>query len=89
MFDPQGGVTPQFLSLNRDSPDRVRLAWQGEAGRLYEVRSTVNLANPSSWARVMFSTGSNSIVATNELVEATCPVPPADLSRFFRVFEAN
>jgi N-acetylneuraminic acid mutarotase len=89
VFDPQGGVIPQFLGLNRESPDRVRLAWQGEAGRLYGVKSTVNLANPSSWAPVMFSTGTNSILATNELVEATCPVPSGDTQRFFQVLEAN
>ena len=88
VFDPQGGVTPQLLSLNRESPDRVRLAWQGEAGRLYGVESKLNLAT-GTWTRINFSTGSNSILATNELVEATCPVPSADTSRFFRVLEAN
>jgi len=88
VFDPQGGVTPQLLSLNRESPDRVRLAWQGEAGRLYGVQSTPNLA-AVVWPRLQLSTGTNSILATNELVEATGIVPSGDTQRFFRVLEAN
>ena len=88
VFDPQGGVTPKLLTLNRESPDRVRLAWQGEAGRLYGVESTLN-AVKGPWTRINFSTGTNSILATNELVEATCTVLPADTKRFFRVLEAN
>ena len=34
VFDPQGGVTPQILSLTCESTNRVRLSWQGEAGIL-------------------------------------------------------
>jgi hypothetical protein len=81
-------VTPQISGLTIESPDRVRLARQGEAGRLYGVQSTVNPAK-GPWARVNFSTRTNSILATNELVEATFAVPSADTSRFFRVLEAN
>jgi hypothetical protein len=88
VFDPQGGVAPQLLSLNRDTADSARLAWQGEAGRLYGVQSTLNPAT-GLWTRVSFTTGTNSILATNALVEATCAVPSADTSRFFRVLEAN
>jgi N-acetylneuraminic acid mutarotase len=88
VFDPQGGVTPRLLSLNRESLDRVRLAWRGEAGRLYGVQSTPNLATVV-WPRLQFSTGTNSILATNGLVEATCAVPSGDTQRFFRVLEAN
>ena len=88
VFDPQGGVTPRLLSLNRESPNRVRLAWQGEAGRLYGVQSTPNLA-AVVWPRLQFSTGTNSILATNALVEAICPVPSGDTQRFFRAIEAD
>ncbi|MEK7675976.1 MAG: kelch repeat-containing protein [Verrucomicrobiota bacterium] len=87
VFDSQGGVTPQLLSLNRESPDRVRLAWQGEAGRLYGVQSTLNPVK-GPWTRLNLPL-TNTILATNELVEATCPVPSADTNRFFRVLEAN
>ena len=81
-------MTPQISGLTIESPDRVRLAWQGEVGRLYGVESKLNLAT-GPWTRINFSTGSNSILATNALVEATCAVPSADTSRFFRVLEAN
>jgi N-acetylneuraminic acid mutarotase len=87
VFDPQGGVTPKLLSLSRESPDRVRLAWQGEAGRLYGVESRPDLVS-GRWTRVTLSTGPT-ILATNEVVEATCTVLPADTKRFFRVLEAN
>jgi hypothetical protein len=88
MFDPQGGVTPQILSLARESTNRVRLAWQGEAGLRYSVQSTPIIANgPCPWTTNTFSTGTNSILATNALVEATCLVPPKDTNRFFRVLE--
>jgi len=87
-YDPQGGVAPQLLTLTRESADSVRLAWQGEAGRLYGVESKLNLAT-GPWTRVKFSSGANSILATNELVEATCNVPTGDTQRFFRVLEAN
>ena len=86
VFDPQGGVTPQVLSLACESTNRVRLAWQGEAGILYGVQSRPNVAS-GSWTRNTFSTGTNSVLATNGLVEATCLVPPAATNRFFRVLE--
>jgi len=86
VFDPQGGVTPQFLSLACESTNHVRLAWQGEAGLRYGVQSKPNVAK-GPWTRVMFSTGSNSVLATSSLVEASCIVPPADTNRFFRVLE--
>jgi hypothetical protein len=86
VFDPQGGVTPQILSLTCESTNHIRLAWQGEAGILYGVQSRPNVAN-GSWARNMFSTGTNSVVATNGLVEATCVVPTTAPTRFFRVLE--
>jgi hypothetical protein len=86
MFDPQGGVMPQILSLACESTNRVRLSWQGEAGILYGVQSRPNLAS-GSWTRNTFSTGTNSVLATNALVEATCLVPTADTNRFFRVLE--
>jgi N-acetylneuraminic acid mutarotase len=86
VFDPQGGVTPEILSLACESTNRVRLAWQGEAGLRYGVQSRPNVAN-GSWTRNTFSTGTNSVLATNSLVEATCLVPTADTNRFFRVLE--
>jgi N-acetylneuraminic acid mutarotase len=86
VFDPQGGVMPQILSLACESTNRVRLSWQGEAGILYGVQSRPNLAS-GSWTRNTFSTGTNSVLATNALVEATCVVPTADTNRFFRVLE--
>ena len=86
VFDPQGGVTPQILSLACESTNRVRLAWQGEAGQRYGVESRPNVAN-GPWTRNTFSTGTNSVLATNGLVEATCLVPTADTNRFFRVLE--
>jgi hypothetical protein len=86
VFDPQGGVTAQIVVLACESTNHVRLAWQGEAGLRYGVESRPNVAN-GSWTRVMFSSGSNSVLATNALVEATCIVPPADAKRFFRVLE--
>jgi hypothetical protein len=88
MFDPQGGMTPQILGLNCETTNSVRLAWQGEAGRLYGVQSTLDPAK-GTWTRVMFSTGTNGILATNALVEATCTVPATDAQRFFRVIEAD
>jgi hypothetical protein len=88
MFDPEGGVTPQISALTLDSTNSVRLAWQGEAGIRYSVQSRSNVA-AGAWTRLMFSTGTYGILATNALVEATCPVPTTDAQRFFRIFEAN
>jgi len=86
VFDPQGGVTPQILNLNCGSTNQVRLIWQGEPGILYGVESRLNVAN-GMWTRMNFSSGGNSVLATNALVEATCVVPTADTNRFFRVLE--
>jgi len=86
VFDPQGGVAPQILSVACESTNRVRLAWQGEAGLRYGVQSTAKVAN-GPWTRNMFVIGTNSVLATNALVEATCLVPTADTNRFFRVLE--
>jgi N-acetylneuraminic acid mutarotase len=86
VFDPQGGVTAQILGLSCESTNRVRLSWQGEAGILYGVQSRPNVAN-GPWTRVMFSSGTNSVLATNSMVEVTCLVPTADTNRFFRVLE--
>jgi len=86
VFDPQGGVTPQILSLACESTNHVRLVWQGEAGLRYGVQSRPNVAN-GSWTRAMFSSGTNSVLATNSMVEVTCLVPTADTNRFFRVLE--
>jgi N-acetylneuraminic acid mutarotase len=88
VFDPQGGLAPQILTLTRESPNSVGLTWQGEAGRLYGVESKPHLAT-GPWARVSFSTGTNSVLATNALIEASCTVPVADPKRFFRVLEVN
>jgi hypothetical protein len=84
VFDPHGGVVPQILSLTLESTNQVRLSWQGEAGRLYGVESTRNLAT-GPWTTVNLGTGTNSILATNASVEASCTVPSADPERFFRV----
>jgi len=86
VFDPQGGVTPQIQSLTCESTNRVRLVWQGEAGVRYGVQSTPSIAK-GPWTRAMFSSGSNTILATNSLVEATCLVPIPNTNQFFRVLE--
>ncbi|HRY52045.1 MAG TPA: kelch repeat-containing protein [Candidatus Paceibacterota bacterium] len=86
VFDPQGGIAPHILSLACESTNRVRLAWQGEAGLRYGVQSTAKVAN-GPWTRNMFAIGTNSVLATNAMVEATCLVPTADTNRFFRVLE--
>jgi hypothetical protein len=86
VFDPQGGVTPQILNLACESTNHVRLAWQGEAGLRYGVQSRPNVVN-GSWTRVMFSSGSNSVMASSALVEVTCLVPTAATNTFFRVLE--
>ena len=88
VFDPQGGVTPQILSLSCESTNQVRLVWQGEAGISYGVESRPSVAS-GPWTRMMFTTGTNTVMATNALVEASCLVPPAGTNRFFRVLEAN
>jgi len=88
VFDPQGGVTPQILSLTCESTNQVRLVWQGEAGISYGVESRPNVAT-GAWTRATFISGTNSVLATNALVEATCIVPTVDTNRFFRVLEAN
>ena len=87
VFDPQGGVAPEILSLNREANDTVRLRWQGEAGRSYGVQSTVNLLN-RNWLPFNLTAG-NTILATNRVVEVTGAVPPTDTARFFRVVEAD
>jgi N-acetylneuraminic acid mutarotase len=88
VFDPQGGVAPELLSVTRESPTSVRLSWQGEPGRLYGVKSAPDVVR-GPWTRLSFPTGTNSILATNEVVEAICPVPSADPARFFEILEAN
>jgi N-acetylneuraminic acid mutarotase len=88
VFDPQGGVFPQVLSVTRESPSAVRLRWQGEAGLRYGVQSRANVAS-GIWTRSVFSTGTNAILATNVVVEATVTVPSTDTQRFFRVLEAD
>ncbi len=52
------------------------------------LESTPDLAQ-GLWTQVMFSTGSNSVLATNGVLEATWTVSPADPKRFFRVLEAD
>jgi len=85
-FDPQGGVTPQILNLSCESTNQVRLLWQGELGLRYGVESRPNVAS-GSWTRVMFSSGTNTVLATNSMVEVSCLVPTTDTNRFFRVLE--
>jgi len=87
VFDPQGGVAPQILGLTLGSTNSVRLAWQGETGRLYGVESTHDPVK-GPWTRIALSTGST-VTATNALVESSCRIPPADTNRFFRILEAN
>lgn len=88
VFDPQGGVTPQLLSLTCETTKLVRLVWQGEAATQYGIESTPNIAS-GPWTRMMFTTGTNAVMASNALVEASCLVNPSDTNRFFRVLEAN
>ena len=86
VFDPQGGVTPQILSLACGSTNHVRLVWQGEVGIRYGVESRPNVAT-GLWTRMNFSSGGNSVLATNSMVEVICLVPTGDTNRFFRVLE--
>lgn len=87
VFDPQGGV-PRILSLTCENTNCVRLRWQGDPGISYGVESRPDVAS-GAWTRMMFSTGTNTVLATNALVEASCLVPVGDTNRFFRVLEAN
>ncbi len=87
VFDPQGGVTPQILSLACETANQVRLVWQGDAGIAYGVESRPNVAS-GPWTRMMLPTGT-SVLATNGLVETTCTVPAGEVKRFFRVLESN
>ncbi len=88
VFDPQRGVTPQILNLTCENPDWVQLRWQGEPGIWYSVESRPNVAS-GPWTRMMFTTGTNTVLATNALVETSCLVPAGDTNRFFRVLEAD
>ena len=84
VFDPQGGMPPRILAGTLESTNRFRLAWRGEVGRNYAVESTPDVAK-GPWTRIMFSTGTNSVLATNALVEAATLLSPADTNRFFRI----
>lgn len=88
VFDPQGGMTPQVSGFTFESINRIRVEWKGEAGRLYGVQSTSNLLK-GPWTDFTFSSGTNRILATNEMIEATGTLPVEDSQRFFRVFEAD
>jgi hypothetical protein len=87
VFDPQGGIAPQLLSLTYESSNSVRLVWQGEAGIKYEVRSSTELAN-GLWPRLTLPSGVN-VLATNALLDVKFTVPAGHFKRFFRVCEAN
>jgi N-acetylneuraminic acid mutarotase len=85
MFDPH---LPRCVSLTIQSPNSVRLVWQGEAGQAYGVKSRADVATGTwSQTQVTFSTGTNSILATNALIEATFTFPTTDATGFFEVIE--
>jgi hypothetical protein len=88
VFDPQAGLPPRILAGTIESTNRFRLAWRGEVGRNYAVESTPDVAK-GPWTRILFSTGTDSVRATNALVEAATLLSPADTNRFFRVLETN
>ena len=88
VFDPLVGMPPRILAGTLEGTNRFRLAWRGEVGRSYAVESTPDVAK-GPWTRIMFSTGTNSVLATNALVEAATLVSPADTNRFFRVLETE
>lgn len=88
VFDPLGGVTPEFQSAAVEASDRLRLTWRGEAGTPYGVRSTSDVAQ-GAWTSNMFAAGGATLVATNTLVEATIVVSPTNTTRFFRVIDAS
>jgi hypothetical protein len=89
VFDPQGGVSPEIQKVAWEIPDySVRLTWQGDVGVSYGVESRPDVAS-GDWTRRMFTTGTDTVQATNALVEASCLVPPGETSRFFRVLEAD
>ena len=85
VFDPQGGVTPQILRATLETSNSFRLAWQGESGIKYRVESTPDLTN--RWTLVTLPTGTT-VIATNALVETSCPVVPGSQRGFYRVSEA-
>jgi len=87
VFDPEGGVTPQILSLTCESTNRIRLVWEAEAGFKYGVESSPDILT-NRWTRVTVPTGST-VTATNDLVETSCLVTPGEPRRFYRVLEAN
>lgn len=88
VFDPQGGIAPQLLEISRDHAESVRLRWQGEAKRRYGLQSTLNLAK-GPWSQCTLATGSKTVLATNEITEATVPIDPTGPPRFFRVLEVD
>lgn len=87
VFDPQGGVAPEMLSVLREGADTVRFVWLGEAGRRYAVEATVK-ATRQTWPRLNLTTG-GTILATNRVVEANATLPPGDPARFFRIVEVE
>jgi len=87
VFDPQGGVTPQILSVTFEETNRVQLVWQAEAGVKYGVESSMEIGS-NQWARVTLLTG-QTVTATNRVVRASCFAVPGEQKRFYRVFEAN
>jgi hypothetical protein len=88
VFDPSGGVFPRLRSVVPAGRTSVRLNWQGEAGLRYSIQLTTDVAS-GNWATSLFSTGTNAILATNDMVEATVSVPASDAQRFFRALEAE
>lgn len=87
VYDPQGGVAPYLLSVTREANDTVRLVWQGEAGRLYGVKTTLNPVK-GPWQVFHLSTGTT-ILATDAVVEATGTFAAEDAAQYFRAFEAD
>jgi len=87
IFDPQGGGTPHITVATIESADRLHLVWEGEPGVKYSVESSADVVT-NRWTRVTLATG-NTILATNTLVETTCPIAQGELKRFFRAVEAQ
>lgn len=88
VFDPQGGVAPQVLDIQREQAQSIRLRWQGETERRYGLQSALNPAK-GPWAQCPLATGSKTVLATNEITEATVPIDPTGPPRFFRVIESD
>ncbi|GEM_PF-190851 len=74
-------LPPAFLSATQVSGN-IRLTWSAVAGRLYQLQSTANLAQPN------WQNSGSAISATNGMLTAFDSIPPGS-QRFYRVVLAQ